>query len=166
MWESILWYCCLGSAGVEQGHGHGRRVPQGEAPPKVPPGACCIQYNNMPNNVIPKEDKDSAGLSYTLKLAVGAQVMFQRNILREDGLVNGARGTTVGFTWPEGEQHQPTPGALLQSVLVKFHDPWVRRISHVHIPHMPEVEPVHTGIRLVSANFYMDRYPWHISLCV
>ena len=32
-----------------------------------------------------------------LKLAVGAQVMLRRNIMCEDGLVNGVRGVIVGY---------------------------------------------------------------------
>ena len=44
------------------------------------------------------------------------------NIMCEDGLVNGARGMVVGFSWPDGAQHQSEPGTLPDSVLVKFHD--------------------------------------------
>ena len=75
------------------------------------------------------DDNDCAGLPRSLKLAVGAQVILRRNILGEDGLVNGARGIMVGFTWPDGQPTQTQIGQLPQNVLVKFHDPRVGRIS-------------------------------------
>ena len=70
--------------------------------------------------LIPPDDNDCAGLPRSLKLVVGAQVMLRRNILCEDGLVNGARGIVVGFTWPDGQPTQPEIGQLPQNVLVKF----------------------------------------------
>jgi len=70
----------------------------------------------------------------------------------EDGLVNGARGMVVGFNCPDGAQHPSEPGALPDSVLVKFHDARVRRIHRVHVPDAPEVEAV--AIKPVTAKFY------------
>ncbi len=67
----------------------------------LPPG---VTSDNLPANVIPKEHKGCAGLSHTQTLAVGAEVMFHSSIMCEDGLVNGARGMIVGFTW-SGSQH-------------------------------------------------------------
>ena len=78
--------------------------------------------------------------------------MLIRNIMCEDGLVNGARGMVVGFNWPDGAQHQSEPGALPDSVLVKFHDARVGRIHRVHVPDAPEVEAV--AIKPVTAKFY------------
>ena len=86
--------------------------------------------------LIPPDDNDCAGLPRSLKLTVGAQVMLRRNILCEDGIVNGARGIVVGFTW---QPIQP------QNVLVKFHDPRVGHISRVS---------VEGDIELVTAKFY------------
>ena len=36
--------------------------------------------------------------------------MLRRNIMCEDGLVNGARGEIVGFKWSEGDDHQKSTG--------------------------------------------------------
>ena len=58
-----------------------------------------VNYNEVPERLIP-QDKDCAALPHRLKLAVGARVMLRRNINCGDGLVNGARGTIVGFKWP------------------------------------------------------------------
>ena len=66
-----------------------------------------------------------------LKLAVGAQVMLRRNIMCEDGLVNGVRGVIVGFKWNTECQYQP--GSLPVAVLVKFHDPRVGRIHAIQV---------------------------------
>ena len=46
-----------------------------------------------------------------------------RNIMCEDGLVNGACGEIVGFKWSGSADHQDQPGMLPAAVLVKFHDP-------------------------------------------
>ena len=52
-----------------------------------------VQYNEVPERLIPQDDKECAVLPRCLKLAVGARVMLQRNINCGDGFVNGARGT-------------------------------------------------------------------------
>ena len=60
--------------------------------------------------------------------------MLRRNIMCEDGLVNGARGEIVGFKWSGGVDHQDQPGMLPAAVLVKFHDPRVGRIHSIPVP--------------------------------
>ena len=82
-----------------------------------------VQHVDVPERLITPDDNDCAGLPRSVKLAVGAQVMLRRNILCEDGLVKGAHGIVVGFTWPDGQSTQPQIGQLPQNVLVKFHDP-------------------------------------------
>ena len=77
---------------------------------------------DVPEQLIPKDDNNCAGLPHTLKLAVGAQVMLRRNIMCEDSLVNGSSGEIVGFKWSDGVDHQAQPGILPAPVLVKFND--------------------------------------------
>ena len=62
-----------------------------------------VSHETVPESLIPSCDRDCAGLQRRVKLAVGAQVMLRRNIICEDGLVNGARGIIVGFSWPEAD---------------------------------------------------------------
>ena len=90
-----------------------------------------VTSRDVPEQLIPKDDNSCAGLPHSLKLAVGAQVMLRRNIMCEDGLVNGARGVIVGFKWSGGAEHQDQPGMPPEAVLVKFHDPRVGRIHSI-----------------------------------
>ena len=76
--------------------------------------------------------------------------MLRRNILCEDGLVNGARCIVVGFTWPDGQLTQPQIRQLPQNILVKFHDPRVGRISRVSVEGDAEAGPIEP----VTAKFY------------
>ena len=64
-----------------------------------------IKYNEVPERLIPQDDKDCAALPRILKVAVGAKVMLRRSINCGDGLVNGARGTIVGFKWSRNPRH-------------------------------------------------------------
>ena len=89
---------------------------------------------NVPEHLISEDDNNCAGLPHTLKLVLGAQVMLRRNIMCEDGLVNGARGVIVGFKWSDGADHQDQPGLLPAAVLVKFHDPHVGQIHSISVP--------------------------------
>ena len=110
-----------------------------------------VQYNEVPERLIPQDDKECAALPRRLKLAVGVRVMLRRNINCGDGLVNGARGQIVGFKWPGNASDQSKPGELPVEVYVRFLDPNVGRISRV---------PVSSGeqdvvpIRPISARFY------------
>ena len=92
-----------------------------------------VSHQTVPESLIPSSDRDCAGLQCRVKLAVGAQVMLCCNIICEEGLVNGARGIIVGFSWPDGNTSQPHKGALPQNVYVKFHDPRVGLVSWVTI---------------------------------
>jgi hypothetical protein len=95
----------------------------------LPPGIA--RSGEVPTQYIPCDDNDCAGLPHMLKLAVGAKVMLRRNILCEDGLVNGARGIVVAFRWRNGGNTQAADGELPEGVLVKFDDPRVGRLTHV-----------------------------------
>ncbi len=78
------------------------------------------EYVPLESRLVPDDDDDCAGLASCLSLAVGARVMLGRNILTEDGLVNGAMGTVNGFVLDsEG---------LPKAVLVNFDDPKVGKI--------------------------------------
>ena len=46
--------------------------------------------------------------------------MLCRNIICEEGPVNGVRGTIVGFSWLDSNISQPHKGALPQNVYVNF----------------------------------------------
>ena len=111
-----------------------------------------VTSRDVPEHLIPKDDNNCAGLPSTLKLAVGAQVMLRRNIMCEDGLVNGARGEIVGFNWSGDADRQHYPGALPLAVLVKFHDSRVGRIHSVQVPGCDGIEAVE--IRPISAKFF------------
>ena len=81
-----------------------------------------VSHSAVSQALIPKDDRDCAGLPHTVSLAVSVQVMLRHNIVCEEGLVNGAHGITVGFTWPDSCEGPSEPGTLPNSVLVKFHD--------------------------------------------
>ena len=105
-----------------------------------------VSHQQVPESLIPSSDRDSAGLSRKVKLAIGAQVMLRRNIICEEGLVNGARGIIVGFSWPNGTNDQAKKGDLPQKVYVKFHDPHVGLVNRVTLgssqPEALPIEPV------------------------
>ena len=113
-----------------------------------------VTSRDVPEQLIHKDDNNCAGLPHILKLEVGAQVMLRRNIMCEDGLVNGARGEIVGFKWSNGADHQDQAGMLPAAVLVKFHDPRVGRIHSIPVPGS-DTEAVE--IRSISAKFFAQQ---------
>ena len=113
-----------------------------------------VTSRDVPERLIPKNDNNCAGLPHTLKLAVGAQVMLRRNIMCEDGLVNGARGVIVGFKWLDGADHQAQPGLLPSAVLVKFHDP---RVGRIHSILVPGCDSEAVEIRPISAKLFAQQ---------
>ena len=80
--------------------------------------------------------------------------MLRRNIMCEDGLVNGARGEIVGFKWSDGAGHQTQHGNLPAAVLVKFHDP---RVGRIHSIPMPGCDSEAVEIRPISAKFFAQQ---------
>ena len=113
-----------------------------------------VTSRDVPERFIPKDDNNCAGLPHTLKLAAGAQVMLRRNIMCEDGLVNGACGEIVGFKWSDGADHQTQPGILPAAVLVKFHDP---RVGRIHSIPVPGCDSEAVEIRSISAKFFAQQ---------
>ena len=109
---------------------------------------------DVPESLIPKDDNNCAGLPHTLKLAVGAQVMLRRNIMCEDGLVNGACGEIVGFKWSDGADHQTQLGILPAAVLVKFYDP---RVGRIHSIQVPGCDSEAVEITPISAKFFVQQ---------
>ena len=109
-----------------------------------------VQYNEVPERLIPQDDKECAALPCRLKLAVGARVMLRCNINCGDGLVNGARGKIVGFKWSGNASDQSKPSKPPVEVYVRFLDPNVGRISRVPIFSGRQDVP----IRPISAQFY------------
>ena len=103
--------------------------------------------------MISSSDRDCAGLSRKVKLAIEAQIMLRLcNIICEEGLVNGARVIIVGISWPNGGNDQAKKGDLPQKVYVKFYDPCVGLVSHVTLEGLSEQETV--PIEPVKAKFY------------
>ena len=78
--------------------------------------------------------------------------MLRRNIICEEGLVNGARGIIVGFSWPNGTNDQAKKGDLPQKVYVKFHNSRVGLVSRVTLERSSEQEAV--PIEPVTAKLY------------
>ena len=113
-----------------------------------------VSHSTVPEALIPKDDRDCAGLPRTVSMAVGAQVMLRRNIVCEEGLVNGARGVVVGFTWPDGGEGPSEPGALPNTVLVKFHDDRVGRVSRVRLDDEDGEETEAVPVEPLTAKFY------------
>ena len=113
-----------------------------------------VSHSAVSEALIPKNDRDCAGLPRTVSLAVGAQVMLRRNIVCEEGLVNGARSIVVGFMWPDGREGPSELGTLPNSVLVKFHDARIGRVSRVTVSDEDGLEVDTVPIEPISAKFY------------
>ena len=113
-----------------------------------------VTSQDVPEHLIPKDDNNCAGLPHTLKLAQGAQVMLRRNIMCEDGLVNGAHGEIVGFKWSGSADCQNLPGMLPVAVLVKFHDP---RVGRIHSIPVPGCDGEAVEIKPISAKFFAQQ---------
>ena len=71
-----------------------------------------------------------------MQVAIGARVMLRRNVCAEDGLVNGAMGSVVGYKWPGGHR---TAAEHPCSLRVLFDNPRVGRLSRGTQEHLPPV---------------------------
>ena len=84
------------------------------------------EYTNIANSAnkvvlpkhIPDDDRKAGGLPNILTLSINSRVILLRNILTQEGLVNGQEGTVTGFEFCSSTQ-QPN------IVYVKFDDPTV-----------------------------------------
>ena len=73
-------------------------------------------------------------LVLALRVAKGHKTMLRRNICIEDGLVNGAMGTIVGFEWPEGRR---TEGQQPCGLHILFDDSRSGRMTRNSAEHLP-----------------------------
>jgi ATP-dependent exoDNAse (exonuclease V) alpha subunit len=81
-------------------------------------------------NLIPADDRECTGLPNQLHLCVGAVVMLRRNIYTADGLVNGVRGSIVGFEWKNGiAPINPLDGYMPEQILISFFDSKVGQLA-------------------------------------
>ena len=89
------------------------------------------EHGQVLDKFIPKDDRDCAGLSKTLHLAVWAIVFLNRNIDTTEGLVNGCRGVIMRIdTNPHNDQTSPR---MPTKIHVRFFDQRVgahHRSSH------------------------------------
>ena len=68
-----------------------------------------------------------------MQVAIGARVMLRRNVCTEDGLVDGAMGSVVGYEWPGGRR---TAADRLCGLSVLFDNPRVGRLSRGTAEHL------------------------------
>ena len=73
---------------------------------------------NVASEYIPDDDRHAGGLPSSLQISLGTRVMLLRNLLTEEGLVNGAMGVVV---------HMDIVDGVLKTVYVKFDDSTVGR---------------------------------------
>ena len=79
-----------------------------------------------------------------MQVAIGARVMLRRHVCTEDGLVNGAMGSVVGYEWP-GRRRTTAEQPCGLSVL--FDNPRVGRLSRGTADHLP------TLVHLATSRF-------------
>ena len=78
----------------------------------------------VPNHLIPQDDRDAGNLPRYLDLSVGTRVMLIRNIFTKNGLVNGVMGAV--------KEINKNIHNTVSSITVLFDNPEVGRISSVH----------------------------------
>ncbi|XP_035675782.1 uncharacterized protein LOC118415349 [Branchiostoma floridae] len=79
------------------------------------------------DDLISANTSETAGLEKNLHLAQGCRVMLLRNILSEDGLVNGAQGTVEEFLFQSSATNEQSNvnEQVITGVYVKFDNPKV-----------------------------------------
>jgi DNA replication protein DnaC len=134
---------------------------QGAAKRKILP----ILQQKKISDLLPADERDCAGLSSTLDLAIGAVIMLRRNIQCSDGLVNGARVIT-GINWQHGRSGES--GIMPLSIDVQFFDRSIGRITRALAPGMQSAS---ITIEPLSAKFYgksgsvLQRTQFPLCLC-
>ena len=99
---------------------------------------------------------------FALQVAKGARIMLRRSICTDDGLVNGAMGTIVGFDWPEGRR---TEGQQPCGLHILFDDCRVGRMTRNSAEHLPTtVRPVTATFKSRNGRFRFERYQYPIVL--
>ena len=68
---------------------------------------------NVASEYIPEDDRHAGGLPSSQQISLGTRVMLLRNLLTEEGLVNGAMGVV---------EHMNIVDGVLKTVYVKFDD--------------------------------------------
>ncbi|OXA39361.1 ATP-dependent DNA helicase PIF5 [Folsomia candida] len=73
-----------------------------------------------PDNLIPNNDRFTAGIPSNIQLGVGSRVMLIRNKSLMNGLVNGSVGTVVGLKWTALRDEQLQDEDLPEAVIIRF----------------------------------------------
>ena len=88
--------------------------------------------------------------------------MLRRNMCTEDGLVNGAMGTIVGYEWPAGHrtgEEQPCGLSIL------FDNPRVGRLTRGADEHLPTLlRPATSRFKGRHGRLQFERYQYPVRL--
>ena len=97
-----------------------------------------------------------------MQVAIGARVMLRRNVCTEDGLVNGAMGSVVGYEWPGGHR---TAAEQPCGLRVLFDNARVGRLSRGAQQHLPTiVHPATSRFNGRNGKDQFERYQFPIIL--
>ena len=80
----------------------------------------------VPENLIPEDDRECAGLPRYLKIAVGAIVQLRRNINISEGLCNGARGVVTNIEWDTVDNNK-----MPSKIYVKFFEEKIEKTLYI-----------------------------------
>ncbi|XP_078677726.1 uncharacterized protein LOC144914113 [Branchiostoma floridae x Branchiostoma belcheri] len=102
-----------------------------------------IPYEDV-SMFLPKDQRDTAGLSNTLRLAIGAKVMLRRNISTSNGLTNGATGIVIDILHHNKSAANGHSMTELPTVYVKFdHDTKPHKYRTISKdPHLQQTVPI------------------------
>lgn len=126
------------------------------------------QQGPVPAVLIPTNADECGGLQAKLRLCVGARVILRRNVLTEDGLVNGAQGAVTGFKF--GDPPRPDAQAPIAAVLIQFDNPRVGREYRRSMNLDPDssepvaVEPTLSSFHAKGSTMRMQRLQYPLDL--